>query len=301
VSRRSPWWTGLLALVVLWSTAVARADEARPWALAASWTLDLEDPDLQALASSTADLLVVDYSRDGSDAGRLTRSEVQALQRRPDGGRRLVLAWVPVGQAARHRFYWQPEYEEGNPPWLASPVPGWEGLFQVRYWDPDWLAILCGSPDAWVDQVIESGFDGVVLDPAGAWTVFAEQGWTTARQDMVDLIDRVARYARAGAGGPDFGVFAWNDGDGLVNDPRFLKTVTGIVQEGTWFGGEVPGTATSPERTETLEASGRLLRMVGAMVLNLDDTDRPEQVRLAQDRARAAGFLECAAPSERAR
>ncbi len=287
----------MLALALL-LPGLARAEEARPWALAASWVMQLDAPDLKSLSASPTDLVLVDYSRDGSHAGRWTAEEVRALQRKPDGGRRLVLAWIPVGQAARHRFYWQPEYQEGDPPWIGPAVAGWDGLYLVRYWDPDWLGILFGSPDSWIDQVVAAGFDGVVLDPAGTWTIFADQGWTTARQDMVDLVCRVAEYTRAGPGGRDFGVFAWNEGDGLVNDPRFLKAVTGIVQIGTWFGAEEPGTATPAERTEALEASGRLLRMVGALVLNVDYTDRPAQILEARSRARQAGFLEFAAPPD---
>ncbi len=290
-----------LGLVFLLISGAAQADEARPWALATSWAIQVEGMDIQALAASPVDLLVVDYSRDGTEAGRLTRDEVQGLRRKADGGRRMVLAWIPVGQAARHRFYWRPEYKEDNPPWVGPPVPGWEGLYQVRFWDPDWLAILCGSPGSWVDQVVDLGFDGVVLDPSGTWVVFADQGWTSARQDMVNLICEVAGHARAGSGGADFGIFVWNDGDGLVNDPRFLKTVTGIVQAGTWFGGEEPGTVTTPERTEILAAGGRLMRMVGALVLNMDFTDQPEQIRKAQAEARAAGFLEYAAPPDQDR
>jgi len=125
----------LCALLALFPTS-ARAAEGRSWDQVRSWAIQLDGMDLKALAASPFDLLVVEYSRDGTDAGRLSREDVQALQRKPDGSRRRVLAWMPVGVAARHRFYWQPDFEEGNPPWVGPAVPDWEGLFRVRYWDP---------------------------------------------------------------------------------------------------------------------------------------------------------------------
>jgi len=217
------------------------------------------------------------------------------LQRRPDGGRRLVLAWVPVGLAARHRFYWSPDHVEGNPPWVGPEVPGWDGLYRVRFWDPEWIGTVVGNPESWVDQIVEAGFDGVVLDPADACAHFGEQGWRTAEEDMVALIGEVADHTRKGPGGGEFGVFVWRP-ETLINNPDFLRAVTGIIQDGTWFGSVEPGTPTPPEVTETLEAQGRLARLAGAVVLSLDYTEDPDQIRQARARAQASGFLEYAAP-----
>lgn len=285
----------LCALLALLPTS-ARAAGDRNWNGARSWAIQLEGMDLGTLAASPFDLLVVEYSADGTDAARLTPRDVQALQRKPDGSRRLVLAWMPVGVAARHRFYWQPDYEEGTPPWVGPPLPEWDGLYRVRYWDPEWHDILYGTPDSWVDQVVAAGFDGVLLDPSGTWEYFEEQGWAPARGDMVALLRSLAGHARSNGGGPDFGVFVHN-GDTLVNDPQFLRAVTGIVQEGLWFGLEEPGSPTPAEQAEAMESAGRVARLAGALVLGLDYTEAPEQIRQAKARAQQAGFLEYAAPA----
>lgn len=287
---------GLLGILCTAVPSAATAGPGRPWTQARSWAIQLENLDLKTLAESPTDLLVIEYSRDGTAGGRFARAEVQSLQRKPGGGRRLVLAWIPVGLAARHRFYWSPEFQEGDPPWVGPQVPGWEGLFRVRFWDPEWLGALVGSPDSWVDQVIEAGFDGVVLDPADSCAFFGEQGWNTSEEDMVALIREVARHARAGSGGQDFGVFVWR-AETLINNADFLRVVTGILQDGTWYGSVEPGTPTPPELTETLEAQGRLARLSGSLVLNLDYTEDPDQIRRARERAQASGFLEYAAPA----
>lgn len=295
LSRQAGLLPGLLGLFFLSLALGATAGPARPWAQARSWAIQLENLDLQALAASPTDLLVTEYSLDGTAGSRFTRTQVQALQQKPDGGRRLVLAWVPVGLAARHRFYWGSDYVEGNPPWVGAAVPGWDGLYRVRYWDPEWVGTLVGSPESWVDQIVEAGFDGVVLDPADACAYFGDQGWNTAEEDMVALIGEVGRHTRNGPAGRDFGVFVWR-ADTLINNPDFLRVVTGIIQDGTWYGMEEAGTLTPTEATETMEAQGRLARQAGVLVLNLDYTEDPEQIRLARARAQASGFLEYAAP-----
>lgn len=280
-----------LALVPL----AARASTPRAWDRVASWAIQLEAPDLDALAASPFDLLVLEYSADGTDAGRLVKAQVEALQRKPDGSRRRVLAWLPVGLAARHRFYWSPEYQEGSPPWVGPPLPDWEGLYRVRYWDPDWHDLLYGGPGAWVDQVVEAGFDGVVVDPSDTWEFYEDQGWAPARTDMVDLVRALGTHARTHGGGADFGVFVHDPG-ALVNDPGLLRVLTGILQVGTWFGADQPGTATEAGNSEALVATGRVARLAGALVLSLDLTEDPDQVRQARARSREQGFLEYAAP-----
>ncbi len=295
LSRSAGLLPGLLGVLFLSLVLGATAGPTRPWAQARSWAIQLESLDLEALAQSPADLLVTEYSLDGTARSRFTREQVQALQRKPDGGRRLLLAWVPVGLAARHRFYWSPDHVEGNPPWVGPEVPGWDGLYRVRYWDPEWIGTLVGSPESWVDQIMEAGFDGVVLDPADACAHFGDQGWRTAEEDMVALIGEVARHTRTGPGGSDFGVFVWR-ADTLINSPDFLRVATGIIQDGTWYGLEEPGAPTPPGVTETLEAQGRLARLAGVLVLSLDYTEDPDQIRQARTRAQASGFLEYAAP-----
>lgn len=279
-----------LSLLCLLMPAVASAAEGRDWASVRSWALQLEGIDPAAVAASPFDLVVLDYSRDGTHAGRFTSEEVAAMKVKPDGSRRRVVAWLPVGHAARHRFYWHAEVEQA--PWLGPAVPDWDGLYRVRYWDPEWHGVMYGSADAWVDQAVAAGFDGVAVDPGDAAAYFEEQGWSTAHSDLVELVRALAAHARQ-AGGADFGVFMQN-ADDFANDPLVLRTVTGIVQQGTWF--DVSG-PTSPENTEGLTSLGRVARLAGALVLALDFTVDPEQVKKAHACARDMTFLEYAAPA----
>lgn len=109
-------------------------DVTSPTALlqkATSWAYQLQNYDFRELAASDADILVVDYSISGDDRNRFTGEVVRLLQRKADGSRRLVLAYVSIGEAEAYRFYWRPEWIEtvpvvppaGAPPALAGAQP----------------------------------------------------------------------------------------------------------------------------------------------------------------------------------
>ena len=93
---------------------------------ATSWAYQLQNYDFRELAASDADILVVDYSISGDDRNRFTGDVVRLLQKKADGSRRLVLAYVSIGEAEAYRFYWKPEWIETvptAPPFAPTPAP----------------------------------------------------------------------------------------------------------------------------------------------------------------------------------
>lgn len=124
---------------------------------------------LAALRASPADLLIIDLYY---GAEPLTRREVARLQEKPQGGRRLVLAYLSVGEAADYRPYWQKHWAAKRPDWLAQPNPAWPDSYRVKYWSRPWRRILYGSADAYLDEIIDAGFDGAFLDVMDAWQTF---------------------------------------------------------------------------------------------------------------------------------
>src|SRR4051812_28506316 len=96
----------LLALILLaWATldplpAAAQTSPereqtpARLLAAAKSWGYQLQKLDPDKLATSPYDMMVTDYSRDGKPAGALTPEEVDKIRVKPDGARRIVLAYL---------------------------------------------------------------------------------------------------------------------------------------------------------------------------------------------------------------
>ena len=124
---------------------------------------------IDALAATNYDLLIVDLYYGDTP---LSPSETQRLRHKANGGKRLLLAYMSVGEASDYRTYWQKDWEKHRPHWLAEPNPEWPGSYKARYWSQEWHDLLYGSPEAYLDKIIAAGFDGAFLDVMDAWQYF---------------------------------------------------------------------------------------------------------------------------------
>lgn len=71
-----------------------------------SWGYQLQKFNSVAAAGSTHDLLVLDEAFEAASAGPRRSDVLRALKRKPDGSRRLVLAYLSIGEAEDYRVYW---------------------------------------------------------------------------------------------------------------------------------------------------------------------------------------------------
>lgn len=124
---------------------------------------------LDALAASNYDLLIIDAYYDDAV---LSPVDVARLQRKPNGARRLVYAYLSIGEAGDYRTYWQPVWNKKRPTWMADANEDWEGDYKVKYWDREWKSILYGSKDSELDKILSAGFDGAFLDVVDAFDYF---------------------------------------------------------------------------------------------------------------------------------
>jgi cysteinyl-tRNA synthetase len=134
----------------------------------------LQELDLEAVGSSAYDLIVMDYSADGTEGEVYTREQIEGLKRSP-GGQKIVLAYVSIGEAEEYRYYWRPGWKTGSPEWLDEPNPNWIRNYKVEYWDPEWQAIVFD----YTDRLIDAGFDGAYLDIIDAYEYFEDRGRDT--------------------------------------------------------------------------------------------------------------------------
>src|SRR5262245_16592553 len=158
------------------------------------------------------------------------------MRTRPDGRRRLLFAYLSIGEAESYRYYWRDDWAKARPEWLEPENPDWPGNYLVRYWHPEWHGILYGSPNAYLDRILDAGFDGIYIDGADKFEQWKRR-WPTAAADMADLIAGMAGYARGVR--KDFLVIAQN-GDGLLGNPKFLRTIDGFAREDLLYGEKEP-------------------------------------------------------------
>lgn len=247
--------------------AGAREAAAPPtWRSADDFVYQLQNVDLAAMGQTRFDLAIIDYSRDGSDEQRYTAAQIARLKNSP-GGRKLVLAYMSIGEAEDYRWYWRRSWDanrdgrpdRGAPSWLGPSNPEWRGNYKVRYWDPSWQAIVRG----YVDRLLAAGYDGMYLDIIDAYEYWEPGGpgrpaRATARRDMVDFVKNITAHARKKD--PDFGVFPQN-GEGLAVYPDYLRTVNGIGKEDFLYDGNrrqpAEETAYSARYLDRFKAAGK--------------------------------------------
>jgi cysteinyl-tRNA synthetase len=220
-----------------------------------SWAYQLADIDAQAIAALDVDLVVVDYSADGTDDTAFTEDDTARMKERPSGGRKLVISYMSIGEAEDYRFYWQKNWKgqgkskgrnkapaADKPAWLDEVNPDWEGNYKVRYWDPDWQAVIMGSPDAYLDRIIAAGFDGVYLDIIDAFEYWRDEKKErpNADEDMIAFVTAISEYARERR--PNFWIIPQN-GEALLEDAGYRAVISAQGKEDIFYGQDGDGKA----------------------------------------------------------
>ena len=126
-----------------------------------------------AVSDTNYDILIVDVFHKGRAPYKKTA--IQGMKFKKLGARRLVYAYMNIGVAESHRFYWKDNWKEGEPSFIADPVPANPDKHYVEYWQAGWRKIITGNTNSYIYGIIERGFDGVILDGLDSY-IFFESG-----------------------------------------------------------------------------------------------------------------------------
>jgi len=271
-----------------------RAGATSALAAVRSWGYQLQDLDLAQAAGSGCDLLVIDYAADGTDRTAFTPTEIARLQSKPDGSRRLVLAYLSVGEAESYRSYWRKAWSRRRPGWLLRENPDWDQSYAVRFWEAPWRALLHGSRTAYLDKILAQGFDGVYLDKCDVADDLRDREPKAAATrpdlegDMVDLIRRLAAYARARR--PGFLVVGQN-AEPLLDRGELRRELDGVAKEELLFGLAAAEAANDPADIDWARERLDLVRGEGKPVLVVEYLNDAAKIREAAGVAQACGYV----------
>jgi len=249
------------------------------WQKVKSFACQLQNLKPQEIAQSPCQMLIMDFSRDGSWEGRYSPAELQQLRQ----GGRLLVAYLSVGEAERYRSYWQRGWRPGRPPWLDKPNPDWPENYKVRYWDPQWQKLLFD----YAEKLLGLGYDGLFLDVVDAheyWQKSRPQALSDMRQLVLNLSQRLGQNR-------DIGLFL-NGGEALIGDARVLQAITGLAKEEIFFGMGGDGRVSPPDFRAATQKQLQPVVRAGKLVLSIDYTTHPQQIREAHRQAHQAGYLE---------
>ena len=125
-----------------------------------------------ALSLTNYDILLIDAVFDLND--RITAEDVEALRTKANGGQRLVISYLSIGEAESYRDYWDDDWNDHPPEWLKDENPNWANNYIVEYWNKDWQNIIAFNDDSSLNRILDSGFDGVYLDIVDGYETFEE-------------------------------------------------------------------------------------------------------------------------------
>ena len=256
-----------------------------------SWGYQLRLIDPAQIRASDFDLVVVDHAISAFRrfVRQFTADEVRVMRSRANGGTRIVLSYLSIGEAERYRFYWQQEWYDPalKPAWLGRLNPEWDGNYTVDFWDPNWQALVLGSPESYIERVIAQGFDGIYLDRADIFLEFAK---TTpdAEARMVAFLARVGEHARRLK--PDFLVVMQNAEELLKHD-AVRNAIDGIAKEDLYYGIDHRESRNPADTVEWSTNDLRQAQRAGRRVFLVEYIDNPVKAADARRRAARDNFL----------
>lgn len=244
--------------------------EVRHEALAGvvTWGMQLDGLDVAEVARSPFDLVVIDELAGGARTEALART-VAALQRKPDGSRRLVLAHLAIGGGRTAR-----------------------GGHRVPFWDESWQASIVGGPSAVLQRVLEAGFDGVYLDHADVHLRWAKDR-PGATDDLVAFVERISEHGREWR--PGFIVTLQNPGS-LAASQRIRAAVDAVARSDLLFEARAPHAPSTAEEIAAGVAELRRARRAGLPVLIVERVADPAQGADVRRQIEELGFLPYIAP-----
>ncbi len=101
-----------------------------------------------------------------------TAAEIKELKTKRNGGKRLVICYMSIGEAEDYRYYWNKNWKTRKPDWLTEENRNWPGNYVVKYWKTDWQNIITGNDNSYQKKILDAGFDGVYLDIIDAFEHF---------------------------------------------------------------------------------------------------------------------------------
>ena len=251
-----------------------------------SWAFQLQNVDPVEIKLSPYDLIVIDYGFDRRNATAFPREVVNLMRSKPDGKKRLLFAYLSVGEAESYRYYWQDSWLTNRPEWLEPENPDWPGNYLVQYWHPQWEEILYGNPNAYLDRILAAGFDGVYLDGVDKFEQWRRR--ESAASDMVDLVGAISSYAHAQH--PDFLIIPQN-GDALLGIPRYLDIIDGFAREDLLYSERDAEVRNSPLSIAESIRRMRPLVAAGKPVLVIEYTADTQLAASMLDEIHELGFI----------
>ncbi|MBU0650464.1 endo alpha-1,4 polygalactosaminidase [bacterium] len=191
------------------------------------WLLQLQKINIDEIISSDYKFVVLDYSRDGTDAFRFREYEISRLKKKGI----TPICYISIGEAEDYRWYWK--NISGNEIFLDKENKNWPGNYKVKYWEKEWQDVIL----KYLDTIISQGFEGVYLDIIDAYEYWKNKGVDDSAEKMIDFVVLISNYAKEKSGNEKFLVIPQN-AENIIDfdrDKKYINAISGIGIEDLWY------------------------------------------------------------------
>lgn len=282
------------------------------------------------LKSQSHDLIVMDFSKDGSDKGAFSQADIASLKQRK-GANSVIVSYISIGEASDFRDHWQDNWTKytdadqraagdptnAAPAWLGAWNENWPNSRKVRYWDKDWQKIIFNSDGTgWLDKIVAAGFDGAYLDIIDGYYHWGcvvpntaecraddPQTEREAAARMIDFVVSLSRHARET--NPEFIVIPQNGAyiiDALEDEDHkrrdaYLDAINAIACEDLFHRGDKPENNNFDPDKEAIDTLVVDFLDSGKAVFAVDYLSDAKKAGKFYAAAVEKGFIPYAAPS----
>ncbi|MHA1971351.1 MAG: MJ1477/TM1410 family putative glycoside hydrolase [Candidatus Hodarchaeales archaeon] len=261
------------------NTGLTFHNNSQDWQSINYWGYQLQNIDLTEINESSFDLIVIDYSSDGTNETAWNNQDIKLVTSHG----KLLLCYISIGEAEDYRFYWDDSWNTSPPEWLDEENPDWKGNYKVKFWMEGWQSLIY----QYLDIIINQGFNGVYLDIIDAYEYYEEKGMANADQLMIDFVYNISTYTRAKAGF-DFGIFPQN-GDDLLQSSTYRSFVSGIGIEDLYFFDD--SNPNDPAEITKRESNLDLLVQENKPVLTVDYVQSADTIIDVVSKTREKGYI----------
>ena len=265
-----------------------------------TWAIQLQNIDIQQISqNNTIDLIVIDYSATGGPEAVWSPQQIAQIK----NSGKIVLCYLSIGEAETYRWYWNDNWDAnrdgepdpGAPDWLGPANPDWLDNYKVRYWDPDWQAIVF----QYLDTIISQGFDGIYMDIVDAYYYwgFMVDEIPDAASRMITFIQAINNYTNIHASQP-FYIFAQNaeavtdEADVSVSEREaYFQAIDGNGCEGLFFQGDRDEDNPYNPDNYRLNLLSTSYQSHGELILSIEYLTHNEKIEQYVGAVRPRGFI----------
>ena len=123
------------------------------------------------IKATNYDVVIIDmfFIKDDNPTEIFTKADINDINKKPNGEKRLVISYISIGSLEKFRYYWNEVLNGTRPSWAKKSYDGYPDEYWIQFWNKEWQDIIFGNDNSYIKKISDAGFDGAYLDNVEAY------------------------------------------------------------------------------------------------------------------------------------